>query len=141
MDFFSGGAIFLLVCWLDTVACCLSSWGTLVSSTTWIGTDRAGFVSYPLANRLMMVDSSNLFWSPPRLSATQSQKSFVTFLMCSSYKICHNNVSLYINVLPTRYCNSVCQYMYRICCDSKISLDQTLINIVPGISKFYSLIT
>lgn len=39
MDFFSGVGIFLLVCWLDTVACCLSSWGTLVSSTTWIDPD------------------------------------------------------------------------------------------------------
>ena len=62
-----------------------SSGGTFVSSTTWIGTDSAGFVSYPLANRLVMVDSSILFASPPRL-ATQSQKSFVTLLMCSSCK-------------------------------------------------------
>lgn len=60
-----------------------NSAGTLSNSTTWIGTDKAGFVSYPLANKLVIVASSILFESPPRL-ATHSQNCCVTFFMCSS---------------------------------------------------------
>ena len=67
----------------ETMAPFLSSNGTSLSCTTWIGTDSAGFVSYPLANKLNIVLSSILLLSPPS-NLTHSQNSLVTpcILVC-----------------------------------------------------------